>query len=75
MFNFFRVESRENIPIRLSPYNKKKFIQLFLKKFQSSARIQIVYAYHYDRRLMICVIFPVSQLERVYDTHIYTRII
>jgi len=36
---------------------------------------QIVYAHHYDWRLLICVIFSVSQLERVYDTHKYTRII
>jgi hypothetical protein len=38
-------------------------------------QIQIIYAYHTDTRLMICIFFPVSQSERVYDTHIYTHLI
>jgi len=45
--------------------------QLFLKKFHNLTRIQdqlirIVYVYHYDTHLMICIVFPVSQLELVY---------
>ena len=37
--------------------------------------IRIVYAYHYDTRLMIWVVFPVSQKELVYDTLINTHLI
>ena len=53
---------------------------MFLKKFQGLTRIQdqlirIVYAYHYNTRLMIHFVFPASQLELVYDTHINTRLI